>query len=77
MKFKPNFAVTPQADNTIIGFYDGMAIIENEWGNLFYVVMPEELVSIGQIVQTDALNSIDNLSIDKQNEIVSYIKSLH
>ena len=36
-----------QADNEIIAYIDGLAIVRNEWGNLFFFEVPESTVYKG------------------------------
>lgn len=47
-----------QADNEIIAYIDGMAIVRNEWGNLFFFEVPEEYCEIGDVVESHYLSSI-------------------
>lgn len=73
MKFKEQPKKFIQSDNIIIGYINGKAIIENEWGNLFYVEIPEEFITIGETAIDEGLTSISELPQQEQEEIIAQI----
>ena len=49
-------------DNLVIGLYKGMAIVENEFGTLFYIEdMDEGMAPAGTVVEDGLMESIQNL----------------
>ena len=49
-------------DNLVIGHYKGMAIVENEFGTLFYIEdMDEGMAPAGTVVEDGLMESIQNL----------------
>lgn len=64
-----------QTDNEVIGYVNGKAIILDDNGNYFYVVMPEDLVTIGETILEDDLTSLDFLPALEQNEIMNFLTS--
>ena len=71
MKFKEQPKQFIQSDNIIIGYINGKAIIENEWGNLFYVETPEEFITIGETAIDEGLTSISELPKAEQEQIIA------
>lgn len=62
------------ADNTVIAYINGKAIVETEWGDLYYVEMPDEFVSLGDIIPMSYLDNFENLPPDEQNHIKEVLK---
>lgn len=60
-----------QADNEIIAYIDGMAIVMNEWGNLFYFEIPEEYCEIGDVVELHYLSSIEELDPELKSRVLN------
>lgn len=58
-----------QADNEILGYVDGYAVIQNEWGNLFVVQQPEAAGEIGEVVESRYLIPLEQLPVREQNRI--------
>ena len=56
----------------VIGYLDGMAIAENEWGDLFYCSMPEEFVYIGEIWLDGGLHPVRELDKAEQKKISAW-----
>lgn len=56
-------------DNVIIAYYKGMGIIEDEYGNLYFMKCDEEQAPIGTIAEDDAIVSIKNLPEELSTEI--------
>ncbi len=64
------------SDNEIIAYINGKAIIETEWGNLYYIEMPEEFVTIGETVEMNGLTEFEALSVDERKEILQAIRGV-
>lgn len=60
-----------QADNEIIAYIDGRAIVMNEWGNLFYFEIPEEYCEIGDVVESHYLSSIEELDPELKSRVLN------
>ena len=60
-----------QADNEIIAYIDGMAIVMNEWGNLFYFEITEEYCEIGDVVESHYLSSIEELDPELKSRVLN------
>ena len=54
----------------VVGYVDGMAILEDEWNSLFYYEIPEEFVTLGEVSMDWNIQPISNLSDDQQKKIV-------
>lgn len=74
-EIKQSFINEFQADNTIVDYVNGKAIVSNEWGNLFYVEMPEEHAVIGEVLPTEDLTSINELTEDERKYIIGRLTS--
>jgi hypothetical protein len=59
-----------QADNEIIAHIDGMAIVKNEWGNLFFFEVPEEYCEIGDVVESHYLSPIEELDPELKSRVL-------
>ena len=59
-----------QADNEIIAYIDGMAIVRNEWGNLFFFEVPEEYCEIGDVVESHYLSPIEELDPELKSRVL-------
>ena len=55
-----------QADNEIIAYIDGMAIV-----NLFYFEIPEEYCEIGDVVESHYLSSIEELDPELKSRVLN------
>jgi hypothetical protein len=78
-QFKENHTASAsklQADNEIIAYYEDKAIIRNEWNELFYSIIPEEFVTIGEVIPTEDIISVSSLSFTEQSKILSFIENL-
>ncbi len=58
------------ANNIIIGYFNGKAIVQNEWGQLFYYEMPEEFAEPGTVVATKYLTDIEQLDKEELEYII-------
>lgn len=67
------FGHTAVPDNTIVAYVDGMAIAEDEWGDLYYSEMPEEIVTIGEVADLNAFKPFKDLPGTVQSRIVSVL----
>ncbi len=56
----------------VIGYLDGMAIAEDEWGELFYCCMPQEFVIIGEVCIDWDLHPIQELDKAEQEKISAW-----
>ena len=63
-----------RANNEIIGYYNGKAIIRDDWGRLFFTEMEEEFVVLGDIVETKYISSIEELPQDEQKAIIELVE---
>lgn len=66
----PDFGVSPVADNTIVAYVNGKAIVEDEWGDLYFCEMPQEVVTVGEIADMQGFQTISELSSNEINEIL-------
>lgn len=67
---RKNETTQPQPFNEIINYMDGMAIIKDDYGTLYYLVIEEEFVVIGEVVLQSDLNPITNLTEVLQQKIL-------
>lgn len=51
-------------------YIDGMAIVRNEWGNLFFFEVPEEYCEIGDVVESHYLSSIEELEPERRARVL-------
>ena len=47
-----------------------MAIVKNEWGNLFFFEVPEEYCEIGDVVESHYLSSIEELEPELKSRVL-------
>lgn len=57
---------TLQNDNMIIAYIDDKAIIEDEYGDLFFCLIPEEHITIGETMLEEDLTPLSDLPIAEQ-----------
>ncbi len=62
-----------QTTNEVIGYVNGKAIILNDDGELLYIRIPEEHVTIGEFMFPDGLNPVSYLTAPEQREIERHI----
>lgn len=64
----------PQKDNRIIAYYENMAIVEDEWGELFYSILEIEFVNIGETLFEEDLLPLNSLPESQQNKVLEFVK---
>lgn len=63
-----------QPNNTIIAYIDDKAIIEDDYGTLFFCIMPEEFVNIGETMFANDLTPVSELPIAEQYYITQRLR---
>ena len=63
-----------QLDHDIVGYIDGKAIIVDENGTWYFVAIPEEFVSKGDVFFEDDLTPIDVLPYLEQKFILDVME---
>lgn len=58
-----------QKDNTIIAYIDGKAIVEDDYGELYYCEMPEDFIILGETMAEQDLTPLSELSVAEQYHI--------
>lgn len=59
--------------NTVVSYIENMAIIQNEYGQLFYVECEEDQFEIGTCIETEHLTSITELPYLLQKKIIALL----
>ncbi len=62
-------AETVIANNEIILLYEGLPIVQNEWGDLYCCTIPRDFIDVGDVVPTSVLQPLSILSKEQQMEI--------
>ncbi len=62
-------AETVIANNEIILLYEGLPIVQNEWGDLYCCTIPSDFITVGDVVPTSMLQPLSILSKEQQMEI--------
>lgn len=57
----------------IICYWDGIAICEDDFGDLWYAEIPEACAELGSVVEMDMLTAFSELPKERQNEILREI----
>lgn len=57
-------------DNIIVGYYGDRAIVETEYGELYFFDCEKDLIPIGSVTDAE-LKSLEELNKDIQREILS------
>lgn len=60
----------------VLMYTEGMAICEDDWGNLWAAEMPEEFVTAGDGVEIDGMIPFEDLPADQQARIQSELGAL-
>ncbi len=50
----------------VIHYWNGMALCEDVWGDLYYLEIPEGLLDLGEVVKFDDLTPIEALGADAE-----------
>lgn len=69
-----NYLENEQLDHDIAGYIDGKAIIVDENGCWYFIEMPEEFVSKGEVFFEDDLTPIDVLPFLEQKFILDVME---
>lgn len=64
----------PQANNEVIAYIDGKAIIEDDFGKLYYIEIEEEFVTLGEVAFSSDLTPISELEESMQLNILKVIQ---
>lgn len=59
--------------NTVVSYIENMAIIQNEYGQLFFVECEEDQFEVGTSVETEQLTSITELPYSLQKKIITLL----
>ncbi len=62
------------ANNEIVAYINGKAIVENDWGKLYFVEMPGEYAVIGEVVQSAGLIELTDLPKDEVDFISKTVR---
>lgn len=62
-------------DIVVIGYVDGLAILEDEWNTLFYFEIPAEFVTFGEVSMDWDIQPISKLSEEEQKKIIQVISA--
>lgn len=62
-----------QVDNEVVNYLNGKAIIQDDFGELFYLEIDEEFVVLGETVLSEDLRPISELPEEEQAKILSRI----
>ena len=60
----------------VLMYTEGLAICEDDWGNLWAAEMPEEFVTEGDGVEIDGMIPFEDLPADQQARIQSELGAL-
>lgn len=63
-------------ENEIVGYVGGKAIVRDENGRWFFVVMPEELVTPGEQVMMEDLTSLEILPVEEREYILKEMEEV-
>lgn len=56
--------------NIVLGHYEGLSIVKNESGSLFYIEDKNHILEVGELVEFEGLISIETLPEAKKNMII-------
>lgn len=54
---------------TVLHYWNGMALCEDRYGDLYYVEIPEEYAELGSAMDFDDLTPIEALGTDGEQEV--------
>lgn len=66
---KPADSEILRNENTVVGYYQNMAIVQDELAGLFFIRCEEKALEIGSVVENSLLDSITLLPDEEQSII--------
>lgn len=66
----------PQPSNEVVYYINGKAIVQDDYGELYYFECPEENVALGETIDQMILNPISSLSQQERTIIEHDLKDL-
>lgn len=66
----------PQPSNEVVYYINGKAIVQDDYGELYYFECPEENVVLGETIDQMILNPISSLSQQERTIIEQNLKDL-
>lgn len=71
---KNNNSSNIMSNNIVIAYIHGKAIVQTEWGDLYYIEMPKEFVSLGDVLSLNGLDLVENLPKEEATFIFEEIE---
>ncbi len=67
------FGADALPDNTIVAYVEGLAIVKDEWGDLYFAEMPQEFAPIGEVADLNGFEPFEKLPAELKGKVIHAI----